>query len=338
MSRLPTVLVSSVVRSAHQGESHGGLYLLDLETGARRRMVDWNTCDISWKGRGLDRGLRGIAFQGEEIWVAAADELFVYDQAFVRLRSYRNPYLAHCHEIHCDGARLYLTSTGYDSVLEFDLAAERFTRGWTLRGRQAGAGQLQLSYHAFDPNADGGPERGDTIHINNVHVEDGAIHVSALRLPVLLRISGGQLTQAARLPVKTHNARPYRGGLLFSNTGRERGEYHAAGQSAPVVFPVPAFDRATLVNGDLPSDHAQVGFARGLCVSDGATPVLALGSSPATVTAFELETGRRLARWTLTNDVRHAVHGLAVWPLAVPELDPAPCEQASELTPASAAS
>jgi hypothetical protein len=333
MSRLPTVVVSSVVRSAHQGESHGGLYLLDLETGARRRMVDWNICDISWEGRGLDRGLRGVAFQDEEIWVAAADELFVYDQAFVRLRSYRNPYLAHCHEICCDGARLYLTSTGYDSVLEFDFTVGRFTRGWTIRGRQTGTGQVELSYSTFDPNADGGPERGDTIHINNVQAENGAIHVSALRLPVLLQISGGQLTQAARLPVKTHNARPYRGGLLLNNTGRERGEYHAADRPGPVVYPVPAFDRATLVNGDLPSDHAQVGFARGLCVSDGPAPVLALGSSPATVTAFELETGRRLARWTLTNDVRHAVHGLAVWPFAVPQLDPAPGEQVRELTP-----
>ena len=39
MDKLPTVIATSVVRSAHQGESHGGVYLVDLETGETSRKV-----------------------------------------------------------------------------------------------------------------------------------------------------------------------------------------------------------------------------------------------------------------------------------------------------------
>ena len=61
-----TILVaSSVVRGSHQGESHGGIYLIDLERERVVQTVDWNTADIDWQGRGWDRGLRGIAFDGK---------------------------------------------------------------------------------------------------------------------------------------------------------------------------------------------------------------------------------------------------------------------------------
>ena len=32
-AKLPRIVCSSVVRSVHQGESHGGVYLVDLATG-----------------------------------------------------------------------------------------------------------------------------------------------------------------------------------------------------------------------------------------------------------------------------------------------------------------
>src|SRR3712207_8136883 len=36
IERLPTVIASPIVRSSYKGESHGGAYLVDLETGAFR--------------------------------------------------------------------------------------------------------------------------------------------------------------------------------------------------------------------------------------------------------------------------------------------------------------
>ena len=94
---LPTLIASSVVRGARQGDSHGGLYLLDFAGQEIRQVLDWNAGDIDWQGRGWDRGLRGMAFFAGEVYVAASDELFVYDTAFRLQRSFRSTYLNHCH-------------------------------------------------------------------------------------------------------------------------------------------------------------------------------------------------------------------------------------------------
>ena len=79
---MTTLIATSVVRGSRQGESHGGVYLVDLGRERVRQAVDWNTMDIDWQGRGWDRGLRGIAFDGDEIYIAASDELFVFNPDF----------------------------------------------------------------------------------------------------------------------------------------------------------------------------------------------------------------------------------------------------------------
>ena len=84
---LPTLIATSVVRGSQQGESHGGVYLVNFATQEINQVVDWNTTDIDFTGRGWDRGLRGIAFYNNEIYIAASDELFVYDRNFKIQRS-----------------------------------------------------------------------------------------------------------------------------------------------------------------------------------------------------------------------------------------------------------
>ena len=76
------LVTSSVVRGAQQGQSHGGVYLIDLENQTVEQTIDWNTSGIDWQGRGWDRGLRGIAFDGEQVFIAASDELFAYTPDF----------------------------------------------------------------------------------------------------------------------------------------------------------------------------------------------------------------------------------------------------------------
>ena len=68
-----TILIAtSVVRGSRQGESHGGIYLVDLDHQRVAQAVDWNTTNIDWQGRGWDRGLRGIAFDGGKVLIAEA--------------------------------------------------------------------------------------------------------------------------------------------------------------------------------------------------------------------------------------------------------------------------
>ena len=59
MKTLPTLIATSVVRGSQQGESHGGIYLVDFENQIAEIMVDWDDSGIDFTGRGWDRGLRG---------------------------------------------------------------------------------------------------------------------------------------------------------------------------------------------------------------------------------------------------------------------------------------
>ena len=60
------------------------------------------------------------------------------------------------------------------------------------------------------------------------------------------------------------------------------------------------------------SKVARQGFARGLCVIEDKT--VAVGTSPSTITLYDLQAGSRLTGVNLTMDIRNAIHGLEVWP------------------------
>ncbi len=218
MSRLPTVITTSVVRSSHQGESHGGVYLVDLESGDYKLMVDWNNSDIDWDGRGGDRGLRGIAFCNNQIFIAASDEIMVYDTSFAKCNSLQNHYLKHCHEIFFQSGHLYICSTGYDSILIYSLAENRFILGYCIRADD----RNRLNVRTFDPTSGNGPVAGDTVHLNSVFADDSGIHVSGYRLTFLLLIGSTYTRQYGHLPAGTHNARPYGSGTIYNDTASSK--------------------------------------------------------------------------------------------------------------------
>ena len=336
---LPTVLMTDVIRSSRQGNAHGGVYLINLETGAFRKVLDWNRVDIDWEGRGMGRGLRGIVFLGDEIWIAASDELFVFSKSFEILRSYRCPGLHHCHEISKDDrGRIWLTSTSFDALLRFDPVSQRFDLAWHIAPvsrRVQGRVVHALAARAFDPDdAHALPPKQDRLHINQAwwmpprpgHAPDGQVLFSGLRFMAacVLDPTTGEVRPHAVVPEMTHNCQPHQGRMLFNSTGDDA--VVIAGVKGPVILrmpipkvqPVPAADA-------MPGDFARPGFARGLCVHEpagggvgsvGGGGVVVAGHSPGSVTAFDLRTGKALRTVTVEPDVRNAPHGLAVWPFA----------------------
>ena len=66
---MTTLIATSVVRGSQQGESHGGIFLIDLDRQRVAKPIDWDTTNIDWQGRGWDRGLRGIEFDGDKLYV-----------------------------------------------------------------------------------------------------------------------------------------------------------------------------------------------------------------------------------------------------------------------------
>ena len=305
------LVTTSVVRGSHQGESHGGVYLIDLEKREVRQTLDWNRTDIDWQGRGWDRGLRGIAFDGDVVYIAASDELFAYTPDFQPLGSWRSPYLRHCHEIAVHERRLFLTSTGFDSILGFDLDAREFC--WALHVKTHDFRFLGATY---DPKGQDGPLMLNKLHLNNVHCAAGGMYITGLRTGGMLLFNGSKLQMSAELPTGTHNARPFRDGVLFNDTEADTLRYSGRGEGREDrTLPVPRHDPQALLAQDV--DQTQVarqGFARGLCVLSDS--VVAGGSSPSTISVYDLPANKRVLSVNLSMDVRNAIHGLEVWPYA----------------------
>jgi hypothetical protein len=312
------VILSSVVRSTHQGESHGGVYIVALETGQIRQVIDWNDPTISWEGRGADRGLRGIAFGGDRVFLAASDEVFAYDKSFRPQGSFKNRYLKHCHEIAVADDILYMTSTGFDSILEYDLKQERFRRGYCLRFPRVWRSRRRLHvrprprFSVFDPEGDAGPELGDTSHVNSVVVQGGAVYVAGTGLGTLWRIRDGRLERFARIPYGSHNARPFQEGVLLNHTASDRIAFLDRNGTIVRAYPLATYDERELVNTGLSRDMARQAFGRGLAVVSD--ELIVGGSSPATITAYRVDPPEVRRSINVSMDLRNAVHGLEVWP------------------------
>jgi len=308
MKLLPTLIATSVVRGSQQGESHGGIYLIDFENQIANIMVDWDDSGIDFTGRGWDRGLRGIEFSGGEIFVAASDELFVYDQDFNIKRSYKNDFLKHAHEMNKFENLLFVTSTGYDSLLVFDLNRDEFTRGIHLRkGTNGWKSQL------FDPLSKDGPEMANNLHLNNVRCSKKGLFVSGLRTGALIYMDSDlNAKEYCSLPEGTHNARPFKQGVIFNDTKSDC--VRAVSRDGNETnFKVPAYDETELTHTNLDDSRiARQGFARGLCLVD--QKLIAVGSSPSTINLFNLEEKKKVASVNLSMDIRNAIHGLEVWP------------------------
>ena len=307
MNKLPKLIATSVVRGSQQGESHGGIYTLDFEKQVAEQLVDWNLSEIDFEGRGADRGLRGIAFDGDDIYVAASDELFCYDHNFKIKSSYRNRYLKHCHEIVRKDRLIFLTSTGFDSLLVFDIDKKIFSWSINLVKNDAWSG------HTFDPRLDAGPPPSNRLHINNVFVDNTGIYVSGLKSPALLYINSSyEVAEICSLPLGTHNARPFREGVIFNDTASDSVRY-VARDGQQQAFKVKRYPESEIqFSGIDDSKIARQGFGRGLCaVSD---QLIAGGSSPSTISLYDLDANEVVGFVNLSMDIRNAIHGLEVFP------------------------
>jgi hypothetical protein len=302
------LVATSVVRGSQKGESHGGVCLIDLRERSVVQALDWNTVDIDWQGRGWDRGLRGIAFDGERVYMAASDELYAYTPDFRRIGSWRNPYLRHCHEIAVHERTLFLTSTGFDCILGFNL--DRLAFDWALHVHVR---NYQPRFARFDPNAASGPRALNKLHLNSVHADATGLYLSGLHSGGMLQYTGERLVMYVELPAGTHNARPFRDGVLFNDTEAGTLRYSGREEREDRIMKVPTYDPATLTHLDADtSGIARQGFARGLCVLND--DIVAGGSSPSTVTIYDLRNNATLLSVNLARDIRNAIHGLEVWP------------------------
>jgi len=304
------LLATSVVRGSQQGDSHGGTYLVDLAAQKVDQVLDWNTMAIDWAGRGADRGLRGIAFHNDRVFIAASDELLLYDREFTLLGSWRNRYLKHCHEISVFNGQVFLTSTGFDSILAFDV--ERRTFGWAMHVETDG---IRYRGKAYNPDSADGPLQLNKLHINSVLAGDGGLYFAGLNTGGLLHFNGRQVNMSATLPVGTHNAQPFEDGVVFNDTAQNKVRFASREHEKDRVFDVPGFPADELTGASLDDSRvARPSFGRGLCIVGDR--LIAAGSSPSTIALHDLDSGETALTVTISTDVRNAIHGLELWPFS----------------------
>lgn len=305
------LLTTSVVRGNPLPQSRGGVFLIDLEQQSVKQTLDLDTCDVNWRGRGRERGFRGIAFADDMVFLLAGDELFAYTPDFQRIASWRNPYLKHAETLAVYERRLFLAATGYDSILAFDLDQQAFI--WAMQVKEK---EFQFQGSIFDPASDAGPLMLDKLHIDNVYCDQNGMYLSGAHTGGLLHFNGKTVLMSAELPPGCHDARPFRDGVLFNDS--EAGVLRYSGRTTDRedrALPMPSFLPETLLHRDGDSSgKTRAGFARGLCALSAT--LVAGGCSPSTISVYDLAANSRLLSVSLSMDVRSAIHSVAVWPYA----------------------
>jgi hypothetical protein len=305
MARL---VVTSVIRGSKQGESHGGIYIVDLNKELAYQAVNWTNAEIDWQGHGGDRGLRGVVVHGNRVYVAASDAILVYSPEFKLLKSFRNRYLKHCHGICVHEKHLFVTSTAYDSIIAFNLETETFENAFLI---QTDGQNLKLQ--PYSPYGGKGPLQMHKLSINTVHCESGGMYISGAKTNGLLLYNGTRLGVSATLPEGAQNARPLRDGLLFIDTLQDMLRFASRSGKGDCALGLPKYPIAQLENLDAQeSGVARPGFGRGLCILE--EKLVAVGSTPGTISVFDLEQKKMLKAINFSMDIRHTIHSIAEWP------------------------
>ena len=259
---LTNIIATSVVRGSQQGESHGGIYLVDISAGTVDKKFDWNNGKIDFEGRGADRGLRGIAFYQQHIYIAASNEIFIFDQSFTIQTSIKNNYLKHCHEICIFQGVLYISSTGFDSILRYDLLKKEFISSLYL-----GISEQGYRLMAFNPLSALGPNPCNKLHLNSVSCNAQGLYFSGRKTKHLFSLITGKFNAQAILPLGTHNAQPFKGGIIYNDT--EADVLCFDDHQKKYVNSVPTYATQDIINIDkYLSSVARPSFGRGLALLD----------------------------------------------------------------------
>jgi hypothetical protein len=338
------LLASVVTRMSEPFHAHGGLFLLDLFAQKHRQLVSWTDLSIDWAGDGGERGLRGICFHRGRLFIVSASSLLEFDNQFRLVRQVKaeGGLLTIAHEMCAHDSRLFISSTGTDSVVVYDLDQDRFT----LNGKFF---SLPNETHAYNCvflertvlSSSVAVPYANSHHINSVFHDGNRLYASSgfsgdvfvlsddLELleavpvtscPVVIPYMVRTLSERApvRRPeisihprvVRTHNVYPYCGGYLENFTD---GSSVLFLRDRRIVWSTMHPEPNRPLHGSKQEVlHAvRKGWARGLCFD---AKYIFSGSSPSSVITLNALTGELQSNYLFTDDARDCVHGLELVP------------------------
>ena len=282
---------------------------MDLASQSVFHTIRYDFPNIEWFGEEGGRGLRGMALDGDTLYIAAGNRLLAYDTRFKPKGSWKNPSLANCQGISIHQRELFIACSGNDCILAFDLDEKKFH--WAMHIR---AQHFQFRPVAFDPAGDEGPVAVNKLHLRSVRCSEGGLYISGMKTGGLLHFNGSKIQMLAETPKGSQDAQVFRNGVVLNDS--RAGVLRYSGDDdgkEDRALAVPYFE----AEDHEPHDPDEVrmlkrGYARGLCVLSGT--VVAGGSTPAGISLYDLKENRKLLTVRFTRNQREAVNDIMLWP------------------------
>lgn len=322
----PRFLVSTICRGSRLGDACGYLYVVDPERGVRSACPapppPW--LDREPNPRGGIRGGRGLAADGDTVYVANGAGVLRFDRSWRRLAEIGHRWCGNVHDVAVRDGRLWVCSTANDALAAFDTAG-RLADLIDLRPAGGLAGDRRRFRAGIDYRDPAGylPADSDRLHANGIGFDaDGAplvtlglVQADAPGRPrrgMIARADGrgAPFTVAGDAAVPIHNAAPRAdGAVLTLDTGAGALRILPPDGAAAAFLPLAP-----------PAPH---GFLRGLCPAGGGR--LLVGDRNR-VLVVDLCAGRVARSLTLSASVREAVYAIAPLPAG---FDPLPASLAA---------
>jgi len=311
------IICSTVVRAAKQGDIHGGLYVIDIDSEEILHYAPYEKEFVNDNERGGERGLRGIVVLDDRIIVSDSAGFIELDKSSYEIkRTFQNPdYFKSIHEIAFHEDHLWATSTAHDAVVKLDL-------DFNIKGFWEILGENIENHKALTGKKEITPEtktENDNYHINSLFVSDGNLRISGLLTPLY---NFDDMAQVCSVPTISmiddkpggnqnsfvHNFYEYEDVFVanltsYSAIGFFYKDFVGYGWYNNVSIP-----RSKDVKYQV-DDVAVNNWNRGLA---RAGDKLVIGSSPARIVVYDMKTRKFEKEIALEKDIRHAIHGLEI--------------------------
>lgn len=295
------IICSSVIRSSQRGDSHGGMYVVDIDSGEFFQILDWDRPDINWEGRGGDRGIRSVRFYNDEMYAIAGNAILVFDREMKLIREFKLSCLFNTHECALDGDLLYVIANLYDAILVLNLKEQKWETSWHFQG----------GCHKFDPFMSSQlPEAKDLYHLDSVTIQNGMMYYSGEHMTELMKVdlqTGEHAVHHTRIK-RSHNAQPYKGGVIYNVARKSTTIFRSyIGDILWEGF-TPRYSKEDMIDRVQNEKVAVQGYTRGMCLIDNK---IVVGSSPATINVFTMDSSNPIKSIRISKDIRNSICGIA---------------------------
>lgn len=298
------IICTTVVRAAEHGSSHGGLYVIDVEEESVIHHAPYDEHFVNDNERGGERGLRGICVLDDRIIVASATSLIELDkETFEVVRKLEDREIFRSiHEICFFANSIWVTCTALDCVAQIDL-------DFNLVGFYQILGESKPDHKALTGKTIVDPSKAtdnDDYHINSISSTSGRLTFGGL-ITDLYDFDSMQVIS----PMPTiegmrsfqHNFYEYEDLSVVNLTGFNKLCLIRPGDTSFVD--IPRSKKVEYHADEIAEDNWNRGLAR-------LGNRLLIGSSPARILEFDIDSNQFVQEISLEKDMRHCIHGLEI--------------------------